>query len=116
MVLAGRSKLRVSKNFSQGDIFLYLLNFFATAVPKLKQKISKKYSSILAIVNHWNWLNDSPPLKLLYAPNLFDIYRNGFKILGLQTYLSLMSLFLFFFLQNEFKLKYFIIATNTDSL
>ena len=37
---------------------MYLLNIFATAVPKLKQKISK----ILAIVNHRNWLNDSPPL------------------------------------------------------
>ena len=22
----------------------------------------KNYSSILAIVNHWNWLDDSPPL------------------------------------------------------
>ena len=36
-------------------MFLYLLNIFATAVPKLKQN--------LAIVNHWNWLDDSPPLK-----------------------------------------------------
>ena len=33
--------LRVSKNFLSGDIFLSLLNIFATAVPKLKQKISK---------------------------------------------------------------------------
>ena len=63
MVLVERTKLRVSKNFSQGDIFLYLLNIFATAVPKLKQKNIKNYSSILAIVNHWNWLDDSPPLK-----------------------------------------------------
>ena len=63
MVLAGRSKLRVSKNFLRGDIFLYLLNIFAIAVPKLKQKNIKKYSSILATVNHWNWLDDSSPLK-----------------------------------------------------
>ena len=28
-------------NFFSGDIFLYLLNIFAPAVPKLKQKISK---------------------------------------------------------------------------
>ena len=41
VVLAGRTKLRVSKNFFREDIFLYLLNIFATAVPKLKQKISK---------------------------------------------------------------------------
>ena len=63
MVLAGRTKLRVSKNFFRGDIFLYLLNIFATAVPKLKQKI-KNYSSVLAIVNHWNWQDDLPPLIL----------------------------------------------------
>ena len=42
VVLAGRPKLRVSKNFLSGDIFLYLLNIFATAVLKLKQKISKR--------------------------------------------------------------------------
>ena len=41
VVLAGRTKLRVSKNFFSGDIFLHLLNIFATAVPNSKQKISK---------------------------------------------------------------------------
>ena len=41
VVLAGRTKLRVSKNFLSGDGFWYLLNIFATAVPKLKQKLSK---------------------------------------------------------------------------
>ena len=62
MVLVGRTKLRVSKNFL-GDIFLYLLNIFANAAPKLKQKNIKNYGSILAIVNHRNWLDDSPPLQ-----------------------------------------------------
>ena len=62
MVLAGRTKLRVSKNFFRGDIFLYLLNIFAITVPKLKTKNIKNYSSILAFVKHWNWLDDSPPL------------------------------------------------------
>ena len=52
-----------------GDIFLHLLNIFATAASKLKQKIQKNYSSILAIANHRNWLNDSPPL------NVLKIYR-----------------------------------------
>ena len=28
---------------------------------KIKTKNIKNYSSILAIVNHWNWLDDSPP-------------------------------------------------------
>ena len=39
--MAGRTKLRVSKNFFRGDIFLYLLNIFANAAPKPKPKISK---------------------------------------------------------------------------
>ena len=41
VVLAGRTKLRVSKNFFSKDMFLYLLNIFAIAAPKSKQKISK---------------------------------------------------------------------------
>ena len=64
MVLAGRTKLSVSKNFFRGDIFLYLLNIFATRSPKIKTKNIKNYSLILAIVNHWNWLDDLPPLNL----------------------------------------------------
>ena len=36
----GKKKLRVSKTF-WGDIFLYFMNIFATAAPKLKPKISK---------------------------------------------------------------------------
>ena len=30
--------------------------------PKIKTKNIKNYSSILAIANHRNWLDDSPPL------------------------------------------------------
>ena len=41
VVLAGRTKLRVSKNFFPADIFLYWLNISATAALNLKQKISK---------------------------------------------------------------------------
>ena len=40
VVLAGRTKLRVSKNFFSGDIFLHLLNIFATATSKSKQQTS----------------------------------------------------------------------------
>ena len=39
---ASRGKIATSfQKFFGGDIFLYLLNIFATAVPKLKQNISK---------------------------------------------------------------------------
>ena len=42
---------------------MYLLNIFANAVPKSKQKNIKNYSLILAILNYRNWLDDSPPLN-----------------------------------------------------
>ena len=63
MVLAGRTKLKSFQKLFGGNIFLYLLNIFATAAPKLKQKNIKNYSSILSIVDHRNWLDDSPPLN-----------------------------------------------------
>ena len=37
-------------------------NQFQNRSPKIKTKNIKNYSSILAIVNHRNWLDDSPPL------------------------------------------------------
>ena len=37
----GKNKTQSFQKLFRGDIFLYLLNIFATAVPKLKQKISK---------------------------------------------------------------------------
>ena len=51
------------KTFCRGDIFLYLLNIFnCNRSPKIKTKNIKNYSSILAIVNHRNWQDESPPL------------------------------------------------------
>ena len=63
MVLAERTKLRVSKNFFSGDIFFVFVEYLCNRSPKIKTKNIKNYSSILAIVNHWNWLDDSPPLS-----------------------------------------------------
>ena len=40
VVLAGKTKLRVSKNFFGESLFV-LLNIFVTAAPKSKQKILK---------------------------------------------------------------------------
>ena len=53
----GKNKTQSFQNFFAGDIFVHLLNIFATAVPKSKQNI-KNYSSILTIVNHRDWLDD----------------------------------------------------------
>ena len=62
MILAGRSKLRVSKNFFGGHLFVFV-EYLCKRSPKIKTKNIKNYSSILAIVNHRNWLDDSPPLS-----------------------------------------------------
>ena len=61
MVLAGRTKLSVSKNFFRGHLFVFV-EYLCNRSPKFKTKNIKNCSSILAIVNHWNWLDDSPPL------------------------------------------------------
>ena len=63
MVLAGRSKLRVSKNFFSGGHLFVFVEYLCKRSPKIKTKNIKNYSSILAIVKHRNWLNDSPPLN-----------------------------------------------------
>ena len=65
MVLAGRTKLRVSKYFFSGGHLFVFVEYLCNRSPKLKTKNIKNYSSILAIVNHWNWLDDSRPLTSL---------------------------------------------------
>ena len=62
MVLAGRTKLRVSKKFFGGFLFVFV-EYVCNRSPKIKTKTIKNYSSILAIVNHRNWLDDSAPLR-----------------------------------------------------
>ena len=62
MVLAGKNKTqRFQKLFSGGHLFVFV-EYLRNRSPKIKTKNIKNYSSILAIVNHWNWLDDSPPL------------------------------------------------------
>ena len=50
------------KLFSGGHLFVFV-EYLCKRSPKIKTKNIKNCSSILAIVNHWNWLDDSPPLK-----------------------------------------------------
>ena len=68
MPLAGRTKLRVSKIFFWGTFFVFV-EYLCKRSPKTETKNIKNYSSILAIVNHRNWLDGSPPLTKKY----FDI-------------------------------------------
>ena len=60
----GKSKTQsFQKLFSGGHLFVFV-EYLCKRSPKIKTKNIKKYSSILAIVNHRNWLDDSPPLNL----------------------------------------------------
>ena len=61
MVLVGRAKLRDSKNFFRGTSFC-ICRISLQTQPQNQNKKYQNYSSILAIVNHRNWLDDSPPL------------------------------------------------------
>ena len=50
------------KLFSGGHLFVFV-EYLCKRSPKIKTKNIKNYSLILAIVNHRNWLDDSPPLS-----------------------------------------------------
>ena len=50
------------KLFSGGHLFVFV-EYLCKRRPKIKKNIKNYYSSILAIVNHRNWLDDSPPLR-----------------------------------------------------
>ena len=52
------------KTFFGGQLFVFI-EYLCNRSPKIKTKNIKNYSLILAIVNHWNWLDDSPPLIIL---------------------------------------------------
>ena len=45
------------ETFFGGYLFVFV-EYLCNRIPKIKTKIFKNYSSILAIVNQWNWLDD----------------------------------------------------------
>ena len=57
-----------SKTLFGGYLFVFV-EYLCNCSLKIKTKNIKNYSSVLAIVNHWNWLDDSPPLN----PNTIQI-------------------------------------------
>ena len=50
------------KLFVGGYLFVFV-EYLSNRSLKIKTKNIKNYSSILAIVNHCNWMDDSPPLR-----------------------------------------------------
>ena len=51
------------KKEEERHLFVFV-KYLCKRSPKIKTKSIKNYSSILAIVNHRNWLDDSLPLIL----------------------------------------------------
>ena len=56
------------KTFFGGYIFAFV-EYLCNRTLKIKTKNIKNYSLILAIINHRNWLDDSPPLKYFVHKN-----------------------------------------------
>ena len=50
------------KTFFGGYLFAFV-KYLCNRNPKIKTKNIKNCSSILTIINHWNWLDGSPPLN-----------------------------------------------------
>ena len=51
------------KTFFGGYLFAFV-EYLCNCSLKIKTKNIKNYSLILAIINHRNWLDDSPPVKI----------------------------------------------------
>ena len=87
------------KLFWGGHLFVFV-EYLCNRNPNIKTKNIKNYSSILAIVNHRNWLNDSPPLSdfshVLARVALAEWFRapvqNPTTWIQLSTWPSLLSL------------------------
>ena len=63
MVLAEEQNSEFPKKFF-GEYLFVFVEYLCNRSPKIKTKNIKNYSSILAIVNDRNWLDDSPPLTM----------------------------------------------------
>ena len=72
----GKIKSQSFQKLFSGGHLLVFVEYLCKRSPKIKTKNIKNYSSILAIVNHRNWLDDSPPLTAqARVLVLFDISR-----------------------------------------
>ena len=65
VVLAGRTILKSFQKLFAGISFAFV-EYLCNRSPKIKTKNIKNYSSILAIINHHNWLDNSLPLNTFF--------------------------------------------------
>ena len=63
----GKSKTQSFQKLFVGGYLFVFVEYLCSRSPKIKSKNIKNYSSILAIGNHRNWLDDSPPpLRVIF--------------------------------------------------
>ena len=60
----GKNKSQSFQKYFFGGYLFIFVECLCNRSSKIKTKNIKNYSSILAIVNHLNWLDDWPPLRL----------------------------------------------------
>ena len=63
----GKKKTQSFQKLFVGRYLFVFVKYFFKRSPKIKTKNIRNYSSILAIVNHQNCLDDSPPLRANFA-------------------------------------------------
>ena len=60
----GKNKTQSFQKLFFGGYLFVFVEYLCNRSPKIKTKNIKNYTLILAIANHRNWLDDSPPLIL----------------------------------------------------
>ena len=80
----GKNKTQsFQKLFSGGHLFIFV-EYLCKRSLKIKTKNIKNYNSILAIVNHRNWLDDSPPLTKQVKKSLDPCSKDSHRLSLLQ--------------------------------
>ena len=72
----GKNKTQSFQKLFVGGYLFVFVEYLGNCRPKIQTKTIINYSSILAIVNRLNWMDDSPPLIfviLLYSPSCFGL-------------------------------------------
>ena len=72
-----REQTQVPKKILEGYLFAFV-KYHYSRIPKMRAKYFKNYVSILVIVKHQNWLDDSP--HLIMRSNTFSIAFKRFDV------------------------------------
>ena len=84
----GKNKTQSFQKLFGGYLFVFV-KYLWNRSPKIKTKNIKNHSSILAIVNHRNWMDDSPPLRMcsdLLAPKLNLVFFENISYIDISVF------------------------------